>query len=370
MRPLLTALDVSILEALCEYTPRNLSKVAKAVGISRHALEFRLKRMKSNPNIFLRMHTSVYHTDIGLKKAIVFVEARPGFEQLLFDCLKSNGFWLYICRSFGIGEGCIAIYAIPADHCNEFEEFIYELKRLGLASNIQIYWTTCFQGGRITSTWFDSRGNNWVFNWENWINEIRYQKTDLPYTLIEPKSYSISADEIDVQILMMLEQDGTRSIKEIAETLGISRQRAQYHYKNHILKGKLIEGYEIFVMRYGDDPSVMAYFILSFHDYKRFAKFTRSCLNKFFVLTMGKILGQNALIMEIFLPLNEFRNFIDTLSIMAKNKLIKSYRYAIQDLRIRCRQTFSGEYFRDKSWIYDHEEHMKMLHQLVKSHKS
>jgi DNA-binding Lrp family transcriptional regulator len=365
MRPLLTTTDVKILEALCKYSPRNLSKVAKAVGISRHALEFRLRRMKSNPEIFLRIHTSVYHTNIGLKKAVVFLEAEPGMEHLLFECLKSNEFWLYICRTFGMGEGCIAIYAIPADHYNEFEEFIYKLKRLRVASKIQIYWSTCFQGGRISSTWFDSQTDNWVFNWEDWIKEVQTQDTDLPYTLIEPKSYQICADEIDVQLLMWMELDATKSINEIAEKLGISRQRALYHYKNHLLKRNLIEGYEVFIMRYGNNPFVMAYFLLSFHDYERFAKFTKSCLDKFFVLTMGKVLGQNMLIMEIFLPFSEFRNFIDTLSTMAQMKLIKSYKYAIQDLRMRCRQTFSGEFFKNNTWIYDHKKHIETLQQKI-----
>lgn len=88
----LTAIDIKILEALCEHSPRNLSKVAKVVGISRYALEFRLRRMKSSPQVFLKMFTSIYHTRIGLKKAVVFIEAQPGMEQFLFEILKINGF--------------------------------------------------------------------------------------------------------------------------------------------------------------------------------------------------------------------------------------------------------------------------------------
>jgi len=82
------------------------------------------------------------------------------------------------------------------------------------------------------------------------------------------------------------------------------------------VKEKLIKGYEIFVMRYGDEPSFMAFFILSFHNYKQLAKFAKSCLNKFFVLTMGKVLGENMLAIQVFLPINKFRKFIDTPSAM------------------------------------------------------
>jgi len=321
--------------------------------------------MRSDPQFFLRLYTSIYHTNIGLRKAVVVLEAEPGMEQLLFDCLLINGFWLYVCRSYGMGEGCTAVYAVPIERCKELEEFIKEIKRLGVAKNAHIYWSTCFQGGRITSDWFDSRKENWVFRWDYWIKEVQTQKTDLPYTLVEAKSYPILADETDVRMLMKLENDATKSLSEIARILGISRQLTQYHFQKHLIGKNLIEGYDIFVMRYGDTTSVMVLFIISFHDYKTLARFARSLLDKFFILTMGKILEENSFLVEVFLPIDEFRKFIDALSKLDKMKLLRSYRYVIQDLRIRRRQTISGEFFKGKSWIYHHKNHMKTLRQKV-----
>jgi DNA-binding Lrp family transcriptional regulator len=367
MGKLLTALDVRILQALCEVGPRNLSKVARIVGVPRYTLEFRMKRMKSNPQISLKMHASVYHTNLGLKKAVVIVEAEPGKEQLLFECLKVNGFWLYVCRSYGMGEGCTAIYAVPVERCREFEEFINEMKHLGMAKDVRIYWSTCFHGGRITSDWFDSLGEKWVFPWNDWIKDVQKQTTDLPYTLVESKSYSICADEIDVNMLMWLEVDASKSLEEIAEKLGISRQRAQFHYKEHLLKKNLIEDYQITVRCYGDSPSLMVLFVISFHDYELLAKFARSLFNKFFVITMGKVLGENAVLVEVFLPLSEFRSFVDALSVMARMGLVKGYSYVIQDLRMWSRQTVSGEFFRDRSWVYDHRGHLELLRRKVSS---
>jgi DNA-binding Lrp family transcriptional regulator len=364
---LLTALDIRILQALCDVGPRNLSKVARIAGISRHIMDFRIKRMISNPQISLSMHANIYHTSLGLKKAVVVLEAMPGREQLLFECLKVNGFWLYVCRSYGMGEGCTAIYAVPVERCNELEGFVHEVVNLGVAKNAQLYWSTCFQGGRITSDWFDSLEEKWVFRWDDWIKEVQAQSTDLPYTLVESKSYSICADDIDVQMLMWLEADATKSINEIAKVLGISRQRAQFHYKEHLIRRNLIEDYQIAVLPYGSSPYVMVLFIICFYNYEVFAKFASSLLNKFFVVTMGKVLGENAVLTEVFLPLSEFRSFVDTLSVMARMRLVKGYSYVIQDLRVRARQTVSGEFFRDRSWIYDHRGHLELLRRKVSS---
>lgn len=361
----LTKLDIKMLRALWEIGPRNLSKVAQNVGIHRRTLESRIEHMKSDPRFFLRMHTSVYHTNIGLRKAVVFLEANPGMEQLLFDCLPINQFWLYVCRSYGMGEGCTAVYAVPAEHCHELEEFIYELKRLDVARDVHIYWSTCFQGGRITLNWFDNKSGRWAFAWDEWVKEVQTQKTDLPYTLVESKSYVNRGDEIDIKMLEHLEYDATRSLTEIARNLGISRQLARFHYREHLLGRNLIEGFEVFVMRYGSSPSVMVYFAITFHSYKTFAKFARSLLDKFFVLTMGKNLGENCLIVEVFLPPEEFRKFVEVLSTMTKMKLVKSYNYAIQDLRIRCRQTISPPLFKGGSWVYDHENFIEALRQKV-----
>jgi DNA-binding Lrp family transcriptional regulator len=361
----LTALDVRIIQALHELGPRNLSKVAEFVGVSRRKLMSRIRFMQSDPRFFLRICACIYHTNIGLKRAVVVSRAVPGMEQLLFDCLLVNDFWLYCCRSYGQGEGCTAVYAIPVECCREFEEFVYEIKRLGVAGDVRIFWSTCFQVGRVTSRWFDNDDEWWIFRWDDWVKDVQAQKTDLPYTLVEVKSYSNYADDIDVQMLMHLEADATKSIKEIAEILGISRQLAQHHYKNHLIGKNLIEGYDIFVMRYGDVPSVMVLFIIYFSGYDEFAKFANFLLDKFFVLTMGKVLGENALLVEVFLPFAEFRRFVDFLSVLARMKFVRSYEYFVQDLRIKRRQTISGEFFRDGRWVYEHKKYMARLWQKV-----
>ena len=361
----LTALDVQILQALYDVGPRNLSKVARIVGISRKKLESRIKYMKSDPKFFLRIYTDIYHTNIGLKKAVVVLKAKPGMEQLLFDCLLVNGFWLYVCRSYGLGEGCTAVYAVPVERCKEFEEFVYEIKRLGVAEDVRIFWSTCFQVGHVTSSWFDGDKAWWVFRWDDWVGDVLAQGTDLPYTLLEVESYPIYADDVDVQMLMHLEVDATKSIKEIAEVLGISRQLAQHHYRKHLVGKKLIEGYDIFVMRYGDVPSVMVLFVVYFSGYEEFAKFANFLLDKFFVLTMGKVLGENALLVEVSLPFVEFRRFVDFLSGLARMKFVRGYEYFVQDLRVRRRQSISGEFFKDGCWVYEHKKYMAMLWQKV-----
>jgi len=49
--------------------------------------------------------------------------------------------------------------------------------------------------------------------------------------------------------------------------------------------------------------------------------------------------------------------------------LLYSYDYVILDLRKAQRQTISYEYFKNGSWIYDHNKHIQNLGDLVEGAK-
>jgi DNA-binding Lrp family transcriptional regulator len=364
MKKLLTKTDIDIVEALSRIGPRNLRKVAKLLGIPRETLVFRMKRMASDSRIFLRCFANIYHTNLGLKKAVVFADAVPSKEELLFECLKANGFWLFVGRSYRGREGCNAVYAVPIDHCAEFEEFIHELERLRVARDVQIFWSTCFQGGRITGKWFDREREEWVFPWDDWVREVQDAPTALPYTLIEPEAFVNHADEIDIFILKELEKDASISLSKIAAELGISSQWAGKHFRNKIMGRGLIEGYQIFILPFNVPYDVFV-FVISFYNYETMARFANSLLDKPFIVMVGKLFGQNALITETCLPRIEFRSFVDALSLLGEMKIISDYQYLIQDLRRTSRQTISYEFFKENKWIYDHQQHLTTLEALV-----
>jgi hypothetical protein len=70
------------------------------------------------------MNVNIYHTNLGLKKAVVLAEAISGYEDLLFKCLQQNGFWIAIARCYGMFEGCVSVFTIPKTHRSEFEQFL------------------------------------------------------------------------------------------------------------------------------------------------------------------------------------------------------------------------------------------------------
>lgn len=368
MKERLDSLDVKIVEALGTYGPRNLMQVAKALGVTRDLVQYRIDRMTS---LFrLRTHVTVYHTNLGLKKAVLFINANPGCEDLLFDCLKINPFYIYLTRYYGMYEGCFAIFTIPVENCDDFVKFIEEIKKLGIAKDSMLYWSTCFHTINQTSQWFDYELEQWVFPWDEWVKEVPNQPTSLPYTLIDPEGFPMKADELDLLIMQELEVDATISLSEIAKKWKTSPQRIKYHYEKHIIERGLIEKFQISVRPFDNEPQqpIMLWFIFRFNDSEKMAKFASSLLTKPFALVVGKIRFENALVAQIYLPALEFRRFIESLSQICRHGLLQSYSYVIQDRRKGkwSRETIPFEDSKDGKWVYDHQRDIKKLHELAK----
>jgi DNA-binding Lrp family transcriptional regulator len=362
-------LDVRILEGLAEHGPRNITRVAKELNVPRGTVLLRIKRMSSS--FYLRLLTTVYHTNLGMKKAVVFAKATRGQEDTLFNCLKINKFYIYLSRCFGKFEGCVGVYAVPVEHTAEFEDFINEVERLGVTQDIELFWSTCFHSVNLTRNWFDVDKETWVFPWEKWLDEVSSSESELPYTLKDPESFPLKADETDLFIIKELEKNATVSLAAIARKFGTTLQNVRYHYERHIVRHGLIETFQMAIMHFDIATSDMLFFIFRFSDREKMGKFARSLLNKPFVIILGKILNEDALVSQVYLPRQEFRNFIDALSKLVRVNLLEDYEYVLQDIRRGkwSRETIPFELFKNGRWMYEHSQHLEALHALTSDTK-
>jgi DNA-binding Lrp family transcriptional regulator len=361
MQKQLDSLDIKILEALGTYGPRNIAEVAQRINVPARTVNHRIKRLKSNFSLWFQAR--VYHTFIGLKKAFVFARSTSGCERLLWKAMEANDYWLFLTARYDEPESFYGIYGIPIDHTQEFEQFVNEIKALEIAQNIDLLWSTCIQTVNLTDNWYDHKSGRWIFEWDKWIEDIETQEASLPYTLLETESFPQKADWIDIVILKELQKNAACELRDIAKLLHVRPQVVQYHYRNCVIAKGLIECCSVWLPHF-EAVSNNYCFRFNFNDEKNMAKFARSLMNKPFVRSMGKIYGKRALLVNIYLPREEFRGFTDTLSTLIKKGLIESYDYVIEDFSRWKAQSISYEFFKDKSWKYNHEEHIRRLREI------
>jgi len=356
--------DVKILEALSFLGPRNLALVAKHLEIPATTVRYRVSQMLDDSILFL--HLNPYHTNMGLRKALVFIEAIKGYENLLLDCLRVNDYWLYLCRIYGPYEGWCGIWTIPKDNVDDFNFFFNSLIELGVAKSVEINWTTCHEGIPVKSRWFSIEENRWVFNWDEWIREVETIEGDLPWTLVEPDDWPIKVDYEDLLIIKELEKDGRKPLTEISKILNIPVETVKYHFREHISKRGLIENYQIEIFRFPSLSSELLFFKFEFDSYDNFKKFALSLHDKPFPIHLGKVIGENALTSHIYLPKKEFRKFIDALSTLIRQGLLKGYRYFIQDLFLQWRETIPYQHFENGMWKYDAYRQREELENIIR----
>jgi DNA-binding Lrp family transcriptional regulator len=365
MQAKLDSQDIKILEAAGIHGPRNLRLLAEELGMKRGTVWKRVQRLSSN--FFLEFHVNPYHTNMGLRKAVVLAWANPGKENLLFDCLYVNDYRNFISRCYGTREGCFAIYIIPETHIAEFMEFLETTRKMGLIREMGVTWSTCFQNVNPTQNWFDPETESWTFSWDDWIEEMANEGTELPYTLVDPKSFTNHADYIDVFIVKELEKDAAMSFVDIAKKLNTSRQNVERHYRDHVLKRGLIESVQVMISPFDRrGTSEPVFFNFKFKDGTHMAKFALSLLDKPFVHFLGKVLGENALVSYThFLSKKDFRGFVSALSKVISRGLLQDYNYVFIDLERRARETVRHEFFNNGAWIYDHNRHMQSLQDIA-----
>lgn len=355
--------DLKILEGLSMLGPRNLKQIAERIGIPATTVRYRVRRMLNNSTLFL--HVNPYHTNMGLKKAVIFLEAYPGLEDMLLECLRIHDYWLYLGRIYGPFEGCGGIWTVPKGREGDFIDYMKGLIDAGVASSIEVNWTTCHEGIPVKSRWFDYEMRSWIFDWREWLAEVETIEGCLPWTIIEPDDWPIRVDKVDLLIIKELEIDGLQPLTKISKKLGIDVENLKYHYRNHVLKNDLIEGYQVEIYRFPSLISEMVWFKFQFNSYEKLVKFALSLHDKPFPIHLGKVLGELALTSYLYLPKREFRRFIACLSELINRGLLVRYHYYFQDMFQSWRETIPYQHFDGETWIYDKERYQEELNEIL-----
>ena len=362
-KPKYNALDLIIIEALGKYGPRNIYRIARHLDIPESTVRYRIDALKRKR--LLEMYTNIYHTNLGLKKSIVFAEINPKYHDLIQDFFSIIDYWVYMRRVHSSRDEFHTLYISPVEYIDKVNKFLDEMVGLGLIHSYKVIHSTCFQRVNPTTTWYDLKDNVWKFRWEELENDIENANISLPFTLKDPPRYPLLADWYDIMILKELEKDATITYDQIAEKIGTTIQNIYYHYKKHIISRKLIEDFQIYFRKFDARDSYMMFIVLEFSNYKYFAKTANALRNKPFAETLGKIIGKNKLYAVLNLPSYQFPNFFRELRNLISLGYIKDYEYRISHAQEwNRRQTISYKNFIDGKWSYPHDEYINILHKM------
>lgn len=360
-KPEYTASDLIIVEALGKFGPRNIYKIARYLGIPESTVRYKINSLKKK--MLLKLYTNVYHTNLGLKKSVVFAETNPIYHKKIHEFFSIIDYWVYMRRIHGIKDEFYTLYISPVEHINKVKIFLDEMKKLDIIYNYKVIYSTCFHGVNPTTTWYDLNNDRWSFKWNELEQDIENATIELPFTLKDPPGYPLLADWYDIMILKEMEKNPTITYSELAKHISTTSQNIYYHYKKHIIPRKLIEDFQIYLRKFDAKYSYIIFMLLEFSSYTYLAKTANALRNKPFVEVLGKVIDENRLFSVVNIPADQFPNLFEEINNLIEKGYIKNYEYRISHyMEGGRRQTISYKNFIDRRWIYPHESYIHELY--------
>ena len=355
----LDEINAKILEGLGAYGPRNVSALAKKLGLPSTTVAFRLSKLVKQNGLQVRARPN--YQKLGLKRVAVFVEARPGRDKALGTLVNNLPYWTYTTRCFGKFNGIYALLGFPEIFRKEFEHYFSVALKMRILNEYTLYWITELCETPPNFSWFDFKQRSWSFRWKPWAKEIEQASDIMPSRLLDPESYPLLVDRTDLLLLKELEKDGAVEFRKLAKIAGMTPEGVRYRFQNHLFKRGLIADYEVSIFPYPYQSSDLSSFVIQFRDRRALAKFSNSLPGKPFILNYAKVIGQDKLIIHFYVPKIEFLNLIDAINSFIEIGFIESFYHVVLDISSYKSQTVSYELFGKEKWTYNPEDAIQNL---------
>ncbi len=271
--------------------------------------------------------------------------------------LHTIDFWTYYAKFYGCNDSGIYVrYLMPLKYVSQLLTFIDSIKSSGYINDYEFKITEYHLENPITFDWYDFNNRRWAFKWDSWIDEI--EKAPNKFDFIESREFH--PDEIDLKILENFERNPLNSLSDIARLIGVSSQMVHYHYHKHLIANKILLGFymDLYPFPYKAYGQRIASFYLinvTFENSGSLARYMNSIKGKTLIRSIWKNLGEDSLLIAIYLPSGEATKLLDFILHMKQNGLVKDFKLVLLDLETVKRNLipYSLYNFSTMEWNYN-----------------
>jgi len=235
-------LEPRIVEAIKEFGPHNVSRLAKSLDAHQETVRYKLKMQFKT--LGFHIHADVDYQRLGLRlhwATIRFSKANLRWATRILGVLNEVGYLTYYAKIIPQGH-YVALFAIPAGTTGDYREFLAHLQDLGIIENFQFEEALVSRHNSMNPRYFNFRSGSWEVDWTKVrLDEARPLK--LPH-----RAGTGKVDMCDLLIVKEFQKDAMQHLAEIARKVKISPKTLEYHYRSHV-QGRLIPGYNVRWMR-------------------------------------------------------------------------------------------------------------------------
>jgi len=336
----LDKVDVEILRLLVE-DPRNVSALARRLGLPIETVRYRVKRLMRDR--LIRVFAAPNYARLGLSALWVFIKARQG--RTLEELLDSHPYVSYLSRCYGHISGYLVNLLAPRSSEDLALNYLDYLKSegyikgyLAIPSPATIYPLPDF------SRYYDHGNGTWRYSWDPLLKCASPSRER-----VIPLPKQVLLDKIDIEIIRRLQVNATMSLTELALRLGLSVGCLRYHFIHHVISRGLIT-YAVEYLPYPGVP--LSVLMLKLADRAHLRNLMQAAGGLPPVIGLAPSPQFNALILLLQSPLADKLNLYEVLESLIEKGVVTGYFEVVLDPKYVKKYTIPGpEYYRDGRWI-------------------
>jgi len=361
----LDSLDFKIIRAMYRYGVRNVSRIAKLIGVPQQTVSYRVKRFDERD--LVRFRALINEEKLGLKSYLVVADVPLGKEELSSYSMSCFPLWRYLAIVDGWKHGNYVRYIIPPDKEADLKAFLDKLKNLGLILGYEVYETTGPNYPLLNLDFYAKKEGSPVFNWNRWINDFdSFAEEEVSELTSFVKA---KFDLYDLIILRCLEINARMKFREIAKEIAEVFGEKNYkkfiplisrRFKNIVSQG-LIKSYRVTVFPNLGLTVLFLIYYLKFTNSSNLGKFLGGLSHLPYNFSYTKILSKDEIFLHIIVPVYEYLNLCKTLSKLGELGCLKKANLLVGNLPQAWDNVKIYEMYKDGAWNFSYGVALKML---------
>lgn len=355
----LDAENIEIITAMRKYGLRNLQLIANKTGIPRPTVHARVGKLEKEALLRTWIHPN--YAKIGLARAMVLLETKPGRELLAPDALRVPGYWLRLIRCIGQFNGFYSTHAIPFEKRWDFEQYVEKVVASGIGSEYRLLWLEEARSPLPDFSYYDVKKKTWTFDWQRWLEALAAK----PSPARRKETFSPSPfDKKDLIILKELIKNGRTKLTQLATMLDLTVPAVKYRFDN-LARSGFIQEYVIDMLPYAPEISDLYEMILDFKTPEGLTHGEKVLATLPIVRTLSRVEGSNSITVRMYVPRTERNNLLTMLSALSRTGVLSGFTYILLDPLTIQTQTFAFKSYDDGTgWQYDNLQYFEELRKI------
>jgi DNA-binding Lrp family transcriptional regulator len=228
--------EATIVKAVIQYGPRNLSKIAKEIKVPVETVRYKLKRQLSSLGFRVIAEPDYYKMGLKLYHSYIqFTKDASSVAESILQLLSKKGYLIRAVRLFPKGVYSVE-FALPLrtrEICISVLKHLVDLKVVSRFDFEEINFISEYS---TNPDFFDIRRGVWNVDWQ----QIKAMKAQ---PLAGKGAKDSDVDRYDVILLEEFQKDATQHVSDIAERMHVATPVLGYHYRTHLQKDGLVSSY-------------------------------------------------------------------------------------------------------------------------------